>query len=107
MKMATDNLQNVAAARQAARQKYIEERINPLPNNVDSLNEAHLVSLVKELHKQLAETEEARYDLEMKIRKQDYDVRFIDSLTRRLMLYRLLSGQRIDDQSQRCQRKIH
>ena len=99
MKMATDNLQNVAAARQAARQKYIEERINPLPNNVDSLNEAHLVSLVKELHKQLAETEEARYDLEMKIRKQDYDVKSIDGLGSRHTLHRLLSGQRIDDQS--------
>ena len=74
MKMATDNLKNAAEARLAARQKYIEERVNALPSDLNSLNEAHLVSLVKELHKQLAEHEEAFYDLEMKIRKQDYDV---------------------------------
>lgn len=75
MKMATDNLQNAAAERLAARKKYIEARLQTLPDNFNVLNEAHLVSLVKDLHKQLEATEEIRYDLEMKIRKQDYDVR--------------------------------
>ena len=80
MKMATDNLKNVAEQRAAARQKYIEERLKPLAGNLESLNEANLVSLVKELHKQLAETEESAYDYEMKIRKQDYDVKHWFSL---------------------------
>ncbi len=75
MKMATDNLKNAAEERLAARKKYIEERLKPIPNDFNVLNEAHLVSLVKEFHKQLNEAEEARYDLEMKIRKQDYDVK--------------------------------
>jgi hypothetical protein len=74
MKMATDNIKNAAEQRSAARKKYIEERVKAAPTDYNSLNEAHLVSLVKELHKQLLETEEARYDMEMKIRKQDYDV---------------------------------
>jgi hypothetical protein len=74
MKMATDNLKNAAEARLAARKNYIEERVKSIPNDLNTLNEANLVSLVKELYKQLGDTEESRYDLEMKIRKQDYEV---------------------------------
>ena len=75
MKMATDNIKDAADKRFAARKKYIEERVKPPPTDYNSLNEAHLVSLVKDLFKQLSDTEEARYDLEMKIRKQDYEVK--------------------------------
>lgn len=74
MKMATENLKNAAEERLGARKKYIEERLKPLSENLNSLNEANLVSMVKELHKQLVDTEESAYDLEMKIRKQDYEV---------------------------------
>ena len=74
MKMATDNLKNAAKERLAARKKYIEERLKPLASDLNSLNEANLVSLVKDLYKQLNDTAETGYDLEMKIRKQDYDV---------------------------------
>jgi hypothetical protein len=81
MKMATDNLSVAAEQRVAARQKYIDERVKPAPNDFNSLNEAHLVSLVKELHKQLNEAEESRYDYEMRIRKQDYDVNLFFHLT--------------------------
>jgi hypothetical protein len=77
MKMATDNLKNAAEQRLGARKKYIEERLKPAPTDYNSLNEAHLVSLVKELHKQLIDAEESRYDTEMRIRKQDYDVKII------------------------------
>lgn len=77
MKMATENLQNAAEQRLAARQKYIEERVKAIPNDLNTLNEAHLVSLVKEFYKQLNEAEESRYDIEMKIRKQDYEVSLI------------------------------
>jgi len=72
--MATDNLKNAAEVRLAARKNYIEERVKAIPNDLNTLNEANLVSLVKEFYKQLTDTEESRYDLEMKIRKQDYDV---------------------------------
>ena len=74
MKMATDNLKNAAEQRLAARTKYIEERVQALPANLQSLSENELRELVKQFHKQLAQTEEARYDFEMKIRKQDYDI---------------------------------
>lgn len=74
MKMATENLKNAAEEREGARKKYIEERVSAIPDDLNSLNEAHLVSLVKELYKKVSDSEESRYDLEMKIRKQDYDI---------------------------------
>ncbi|CAF1249307.1 unnamed protein product [Adineta ricciae] len=74
MKMATENIKDAADKRSTARKKYIDERVKPAPDDYNALNEAHLVSLVKELYKQLSDTEEQRYDMEMKIRKQDYDI---------------------------------
>ena len=74
MKMATDNLKNAAEQRSLARKNYIEERVKAIPSDLNALNEASLVSLVKDLHKQLNTGEESRYDLEMKIRRQDYEV---------------------------------
>lgn len=74
MKMATENLQNAAEQRLTARKNYIEEHVKAIPNDLNSFNEVHLISLIKELYKQLTDTEELRYDLEMKIRKQDYEV---------------------------------
>lgn len=80
MKMATENIKDAADKRSAARQKYVDERVKPAPNDYNVLNEAHLVSLVKELYKHLSDAEEQRYDMEMKIRKQDYDVKHVFSL---------------------------
>jgi len=94
MKMATENLKNAAEERLTARKKYIEERLKPLPNDFNVLNEAHLVSMVKEYYKQLNEAEETRYDLEMKIRKQDYDVNFffcLFKLNKRILFLRLMN----------------
>lgn len=74
MKMATDNMKNAAEQRSAARTKYIEERVQALPNDLQSRSENELRELIKQFHKQLIQTEESRYDFEMKIRKQDYDI---------------------------------
>lgn len=72
--MATENLKHAAEQRLAARKYYIDERVKILPNDLNNLNEAQLVSLVKDLNNQMIVAEENRYDFEMKIRKQDYDV---------------------------------
>lgn len=74
MKMATENLKHAAEQRLMVRKNYIEERVKPLAADLNNLNEAHLVSLVKDLHRQLTETEEQRYEVEMKIRRFDYEV---------------------------------
>jgi len=73
MKMATENLKGEQQRRLEARKNYIEQHLKPL-DNLQSLSDAQLKSLCQDLHNQLKTNEESRYDLEFKIRKQDYDV---------------------------------
>jgi hypothetical protein len=46
-----------------------------LNKNPNILFSAQLKALCQDLHNQLKTVEENRYDLEFKIRKQDYDVK--------------------------------
>ncbi|CAF1414236.1 unnamed protein product [Adineta ricciae] len=73
MKMATDNLKGEQQRRLEARKNYIEQRLKPL-DDLSSMSESQLKALCQELHNQLKTTEESRYDFEVKIRKQDYDI---------------------------------
>jgi hypothetical protein len=73
MQKASEDLKNEALAREAAKNKYLSEKVKELPN-LDMSNEASLVSLCKELHRKISEAEEAKYDMEMKIRKNDYEI---------------------------------
>jgi hypothetical protein len=75
MKKATEDLKNEAERKANAKKSYLDQKVKALPD-LPPLNEAALVSLCKDLHKQIAESEEAKYDMEMKIRKQDYEVIF-------------------------------
>ncbi len=88
--MATENLKGEQQRRLEARKNFIEQRLKPL-DDLHSLSDgkidlnlrtidwnlflAQLKSLCQDLHNQLKTNEESRYDLEFKIRKQDYDVR--------------------------------
>jgi len=63
----------VGERKAAAKQNYLDSKVKPI-GNVSGMNEASLVSMVKDLHKQIVDQEEAKYDLEMKIRKQDYEI---------------------------------
>ncbi len=74
MKKATEDLKNEAERKANARKTYLEERVKPLPEQLGYLNEAQLVSICKDLHKQLETQEEAKYDLEIKIRLRDYEI---------------------------------
>jgi len=73
MKMATENLKGEQQRRLEARKNYIEQRLKPL-DDLHSMSDAQLKSLCQDLHNQLKTNEESRYDLEFKIRKQDYDI---------------------------------
>jgi hypothetical protein len=73
MKMATENLKAETERKLAAKKSYIDSKLQPLPN-VSGMNEASLVSMIKDMHRQIVETEEAKYDIEMKIRKHDYEI---------------------------------
>jgi len=73
MQMVSEDLKNVAQAKLEAKTNYLNEKIKDLPD-LQSSNEATLVSLCKELHRKIAEAEENRYDLEIKIRNRDYEI---------------------------------
>jgi len=73
MKMATENLKGEQSRRLEARKNYIDQHMKPL-DDVHSMSDAQLKSLCQDLHKQLQTHEETRYDLEIKIRKQDYEI---------------------------------
>jgi len=73
MKMATENLKGEQSRRLEARKNYIEQHLKPL-DDVHGMSDAQLKALCQDLHNQLKTNEENRYDLELKIRKQDYDV---------------------------------
>lgn len=74
MKMAAENLKAEAERKANAKKNFLESKVSPLPE-LGGLNEAHLVSICKDLHKQIAEAEEMKYDMEFKIRRQDYEVK--------------------------------
>lgn len=73
MKMAADNLKGEQQRRLEARKNYIEQHLKPL-DDLNGMSEAQLKSLCQDLQKQLETHESSRYDLEFKIRKQDYDI---------------------------------
>ena len=73
MKKATEDLKNEAERKSQAKKSYLDAKVQALPD-VHSLNEAQLVSICKDLHRQIAEAEEGKYDLEFKIRRQDYEI---------------------------------
>jgi hypothetical protein len=75
MEIAAEQLAAELARKQAAKQAFLDSKVKALPPDLSSLNEAQLVSLCKDLHKQITDQEEERYATEMKIRKQDYEVR--------------------------------
>jgi hypothetical protein len=73
MKMAADNLKGEQMRRLEARKNYIDQHIKHL-DDLHGMSDAQLKSLCQDLHKQLQTHEETRYDFEIKIRKQDYDI---------------------------------
>jgi len=73
MKMATENIKGEQQRRLEARKNYIDQHVKPL-SDLHSMNDAQVKSLCEDLYKQLQTHETARYDLEFKVRKQDYDI---------------------------------
>ena len=73
MKIAQEQLEEEQRQKALAKQKYLDDNVKSLPD-LGGLNEAQLVALCKDLHKQIADAEVVKYDAEIKIRMKDYDV---------------------------------
>lgn len=74
MKIAAEQLAAELAKKEAEKKAFLDSRVKPIPPELNSLNEAQLVALCKDIHAQLIVAEEERYVAEMKIRRTDYDV---------------------------------
>ncbi len=74
MKIAAEQLEEEQRQKALQKQKFLDDNVKSLPD-LSGLNEAQLVALCKDLHKQIADAEEVKYDAEIKIRMKDYDVR--------------------------------
>jgi len=73
MKIANEQLIAEQEKKKAAKKNYLDSKVKPL-GDVRGMNEAQLVSICKDLHKQITEQEEFKYDQELRIRKQDYEI---------------------------------
>lgn len=74
MKKAAEQLAAEVARKEAEKKAFLDARVKPIPPELNSLNEAQLVALCKDIHAQITAAEEERYASEMKIRKTDYEV---------------------------------
>jgi len=73
MKIAQEQLEEEQRQKALQKQKYLDDNVKPMPD-LSGLNEAQLVALCKDLHKQISDAEETKYDAEIKIRMKDYDL---------------------------------
>ena len=78
MKIAQEQLEEEMRLKALQKQKYLDDNVKPLPN-LAGLNESQLIALCKDLHGQIAQAEEVKYDSEIKIRMKDYDVRLFNA----------------------------
>jgi len=73
LKKAAEAMREEAKAKQAAREKHINERV-PLIAPESAKDDAELQALLKDLHAKVSALEEDVYDWEIKIRKQDFEI---------------------------------
>merc|ERR1719468_507893 len=73
MKIAAEQLEEEQRQKALQKQKFLDDNVKSLPS-LSGLNEAQLVAICKDLHKQISDAEETKYDAEIKIRMKDYDL---------------------------------
>lgn len=76
LKKARGDLQLEEQEAALERKKYIEDNVKD--SKVESLNKNQLLQLCEELHKQLQVAEGEKFDLEIKVKRRDLQVRAVD-----------------------------
>lgn len=105
MKKAADDMKAEQERKAQERRRILEERIgNDQHNGVDS--EASLKEICKKYHDRIRELEDSRYDLEVKVRAKDYEVRLFLRQTCGVVKICPPVAQRINHPSERFTRKI-
>ncbi|KAI0988132.1 hypothetical protein GJ496_007111 [Pomphorhynchus laevis] len=71
---ASEDLQVEATAKAHKKKTYLADKIQPLPTNLESLSESELQHLLNSLHDKINNGESERYDIEFKVRRNDYEI---------------------------------
>lgn len=77
MEKAAEEMRAEAKKRAEEKERYINEHVPPL--STEGLDKSALVRKVQELHKIMSSKEDEKYDLELRIRKQDLEINEITS----------------------------
>ncbi|KAL7673820.1 hypothetical protein ACOME3_000099 [Neoechinorhynchus agilis] len=71
---ASEDLKLEASVRAKKKVAYLEQKVIPLQEDIDSLSESDLKDICRDLHNQLSQCESDKYDIEFKIRGNDYEI---------------------------------
>ncbi|XP_035684626.1 troponin I, slow skeletal muscle-like isoform X2 [Branchiostoma floridae] len=82
LKKAKEDLAQEAAERESAKRKYLEDVLPPL--KLGGLSKDALESLCRDLHAQIEQAEEERFEAEYKVKKNDQE---IEDLNMRIMSF--------------------
>jgi len=70
---AKEELQKEAERKAARKKEVLAERIQPLPN-LNSMNDEDLKQLCREIHSKIDKIDDARYDMEAKVAKNNKEI---------------------------------
>jgi len=73
MEKAAEEMKAEALKKAAEKEAFIKSKVAPL-DGLDGMNKSQLESKIKDLYSKWKHLEEEKYDCEMKIRKQDFEI---------------------------------
>ncbi|VDL93287.1 unnamed protein product [Schistocephalus solidus] len=72
MQKAADEMRNEMKRRQEEKENYLRSKVQPL--SLDGLDDAAVIKKIKELYERMKALEGEKYDWEVKIRRQDFEI---------------------------------
>ncbi|KAL7063778.1 hypothetical protein AAHC03_05714 [Spirometra sp. Aus1] len=72
MQKAADEMRNEMKKRQEEKENYLRSKVQPLA--LDGLDDAAVIKKIKELYERMKALEGEKYDWEVKIRRQDFEI---------------------------------
>lgn len=74
MLKAAEDLKQQQLKREQERQRILQERILPLPENLDDMSTDELREVAQEFFDQIVELESGKYDLSYEVRQKDFEI---------------------------------
>uniref|UniRef100_A0A914Y6W4 Troponin I n=1 Tax=Panagrolaimus superbus TaxID=310955 RepID=A0A914Y6W4_9BILA len=74
MLKAAEDLKQQQMLKEQERQRYLQERILPLPENLDDMDTDELREVAQEFFEHIVELESGKYDLSYEVRQKDFEI---------------------------------